>query len=198
MILCLNLQYALSKKPKLKLDKRGSTRDRQVSGLGLMRRYEPDEDEMKQVFDKMSNNKAKIEFEDLKALLQRLKVHDAAREAKQIVQTVGSSKDGSVDFGDFMAVHRKGGVWTSDVVSAFKMFDQDGDGQISAKEIKDMMGRLGEDCSLEECRRMVKEVDKNGDGLVGMDDFMAMMTRTMKLSRLPSSSSSSSSAVPLR
>lgn len=189
MILCLNLRSTLSKKPNLRLEKMISTRERQVSDLGLMRRYEPDEDEMKQVFDKMSNNKAKIEFEDMKALLERLKVHDAAHEAKQILQTVGSNKDGSVDFGDFMAVHRKGGVWTSDIVSAFKMFDQDGDGQISAKEIKDMMMRLGEDCSLEECRRMVKEVDKNGDGLVGMDDFMAMMTRTMKLSRLPSSSS---------
>ncbi|URE39322.1 hypothetical protein MUK42_03385 [Musa troglodytarum] len=188
MILCLNLQSALSKKPNLKLEKMMSTRERQVSDLGLMRRYEPDEDEMKQVFDKMSNNKAKIEFEDMRALLERLKVHDAAHEAKQILQTVGSKKDSSVDFGDFMEVHRKGGVWTSDIVSAFKMFDRDGDGQISAKDLKDAMGMLSEDCSLEECRRMVKEVDKNGDGLVGMDDFMAMMTRTMKLSRLPSSS----------
>ncbi|URE17410.1 hypothetical protein MUK42_11587 [Musa troglodytarum] len=60
------------------------------------------------------------------------------------------------------------------------MFDEDRDGRISAEEIKRMMEKLGESCSLEDCARMVKNVDKNGDGLVDMEEFMAMMTVTMK------------------
>lgn len=60
------------------------------------------------------------------------------------------------------------------------MYDLDGDGKISAEELWDVMKKLGEKCSLEKCRKMVKEVDSDGDGYINSDEFMTMMTRTLK------------------
>ncbi|XP_039126648.1 probable calcium-binding protein CML35 [Dioscorea cayenensis subsp. rotundata] len=55
---------------------------------------------------------------------------------------------------------------------AFAVFDADRDGRISAEELKAV---LEEWCSLEDCRRIIGEVDADGDGLVGFEDFVRMM-----------------------
>ncbi|URE17409.1 hypothetical protein MUK42_11587 [Musa troglodytarum] len=133
---------------------------------------------MKQVFSKISNDKERIEFKDLRQLLHKMNVRDADREAKQMMQAADFNNDGSLDFDEFTRVTKD--VSIKDLKDAFGMFDEDRDGRISAEEIKRMMEKLGESCSLEDCARMVKNVDKNGDGLVDMEEFMAMMTVTMK------------------
>ena len=62
------------------------------------------------------------------------------------------------------------------------MFDKNGDGKISAEEVQEMLRRLGEGegCTLDDCRKMVKAADTDGDGMVNMDGFMAMMTQSMR------------------
>ena len=55
---------------------------------------------------------------------------------------------------------------------AFAVFDKDNDGFIGAKELRDVMAQLGENLTLEEVNSMIKEADKNGDGLV---DYKGMV-----------------------
>ena len=58
----------------------------------------------------------------------------------------------------------------------FRVFDADGDGKISAEELMVVFVALGdEECGIEECRRMIKGVDSNGDGFVCFQDFVRMM-----------------------
>ena len=49
---------------------------------------------------------------------------------------------------------------------AFSVFDQDGDGFINARELKQVMANLGENLSDEDIDAMVKEADKDGDGKI--------------------------------
>uniref|UniRef100_A0A0D9VA82 EF-hand domain-containing protein n=1 Tax=Leersia perrieri TaxID=77586 RepID=A0A0D9VA82_9ORYZ len=62
---------------------------------------------------------------------------------------------------------------------AFKVFDADGDGRITAEELRGVMlailGGDGVGCSLDDCRRMIGGVDADGDGFVGFQDFSRMM-----------------------
>ncbi|XVF40943.1 hypothetical protein PTKIN_Ptkin01aG0241400 [Pterospermum kingtungense] len=59
----------------------------------------------------------------------------------------------------------------------FDIFDTDHDGKITAEELmgfyKEKIG--DERCTLEDCRRMIASVDKNGDGFVCFEDFSRMM-----------------------
>ncbi|KAL5206891.1 hypothetical protein ABZP36_035100 [Zizania latifolia] len=58
----------------------------------------------------------------------------------------------------------------------FAVFDADGDGRISAEELRAVLASLGDErCSVDDCRRMIGGMDTNGDGFVCFDEFTSMM-----------------------
>ncbi|XVF56243.1 hypothetical protein PTKIN_Ptkin06aG0103200 [Pterospermum kingtungense] len=59
----------------------------------------------------------------------------------------------------------------------FDIFDTDHDGKITAEELMAFYKeKIGDEwCTLEDCRRMIASVDKNGDGFVCFEDFSRMM-----------------------
>lgn len=52
---------------------------------------------------------------------------------------------------------------------AFRVFDKNGDGFISAPELRHVMTNLGEKLTDEEVEDMIKEADLDGDGLVNYE-----------------------------
>lgn len=178
----LEFQYKLSKNKLLRRPSRLlSSRDRQNSGTLLA--FQPNVKEMRQVFDKFDSDKdGKISQREYRAVLRALGQGNMVGEVAKIFQVADLDGDGFIDFKDFLEVHKKsGGIKTLDIQTAFRTFDLNGDGKISAEEVMEVLRRLGERCSLEDCRKMVKAVDTEGDGLVNMDEFMTMMTRSMRL-----------------
>ncbi|KAM0981128.1 hypothetical protein ACFX2A_014496 [Malus domestica] len=64
----------------------------------------------------------------------------------------------------------------SELRDAFEVFDTDNDGKISAEELLRFFTSIGDEgCTLEECRRMIDGVDKDGDGFVCFEEFVHMM-----------------------
>ena len=53
--------------------------------------------------------------------------------------------------------------------------DTDGDGNISADDLKHVMGKLGINLSKEDLEEMIKVADKNGSGKVNLDEFLNVM-----------------------
>ncbi|PKI52870.1 hypothetical protein CRG98_026701 [Punica granatum] len=138
---------------------------------------------MKRVFDKFDSNRdGRISMEEYKSAARTLLGKEAKdQELVKAFRMADSDGDGSIDFKEFMEMQNVGGgIKSSDIEGAFNMYDLDGDGKISAEELWDVMKRLGEKCSLDSCRKMVREVDSDGDGCINMDEFMNMMTRTLK------------------
>ena len=58
----------------------------------------------------------------------------------------------------------------------FRVFDKDGNGYISAAELRHVMTNLGEKLTDEEVDEMIREADIDGDGQVNYEEFVAMMT----------------------
>ncbi|ESQ45456.1 hypothetical protein EUTSA_v10010726mg [Eutrema salsugineum] len=59
----------------------------------------------------------------------------------------------------------------------FSHFDVDGDGKISAFELRDYFGSVGEYISHEAAQEAINEVDTDADGSLGFEDFLGLMTR---------------------
>lgn len=176
----LDVQYSLSKKKFLKKPSRLFSRDRQNSSLGLA--YLPTTEELKQVFDKFDSNKdGKISPDEYKAILKALgKGNLLRKEVQKIFEVADLDGDGFIDFNEFVEMQKRdGGVKTMDLHRAFQAFDKDNDGKITVEEVYDLLRRLGERCTLQDCQKMVRAVDANGDGVIDSDEFITMMTRTM-------------------
>jgi len=68
----------------------------------------------------------------------------------------------------------------SEFREAFNIFDKDGDGRITAKELGTVMRSLGQNPSEAELQDMVNEVDLDGNGTIEFDEFLYMMSRQMR------------------
>lgn len=67
---------------------------------------------------------------------------------------------------------------TQALQTAFKMFDRDGDSQITATEFTTVMGSLVEKLTDADAERMFRDADKDGDGSINFDEFSAMLLPT--------------------
>ncbi|KAI3865828.1 hypothetical protein MKW92_009002 [Papaver armeniacum] len=177
----LSFQYSLSKKLPPKTMSRWSSNNRQRSSLAPV--FLPNVEEMRRVFQRFDTNKdGKISQGEYKNVLRALGKQNIESEVAMAFEVADTDGDGFIDFKEFMDVNKKGGgIKAMDIQNAFKAFDLDGNGKISAEELLQVLKKLGERCSLETCRNMVRGVDTDGDGLIDMDEFTKMMTHTMKL-----------------
>eukprot|EP00061_Rhincodon_typus_P015468 g43158.t1 len=64
--------------------------------------------------------------------------------------------------------------------AAFDMFDADGGGDISTRELGQVMRILGQNPTREELDAIIEEVDEDGSGTIDFEEFLVMMVRQMK------------------
>lgn len=62
---------------------------------------------------------------------------------------------------------------------AFNIFDRDGDGHLTVKELGIVMRSLGQNPSVQELEEMVAEVDTNGSKTVEFTEFLEMMGKQL-------------------
>ena len=80
--------------------------------------------------------------------------------------------NGTIDFPEFltmMARKMKDTDSEEEIREAFRVFDKDGNGFISAAELRHVMTNLGEKLTDEEVDEMIREADTDGDGQVNYD-----------------------------
>ena len=63
-----------------------------------------------------------------------------------------------------------------EIREAFRVFDKDGTGFISAADLRHVMTNLGEKLTDEEVDEMIREADIDGEGQVNFEEFVTMMT----------------------
>jgi calmodulin len=63
---------------------------------------------------------------------------------------------------------------------AFALFDKDGDGCITTKELGTVMRSLGQHPTEAELADMVREIDTDGNGQIDFKEFLNMMVAKMK------------------
>ena len=90
--------------------------------------------------------------------------HVSENHLKEIMKLIDENGNGLIDFEEFTDMITKTKSLTdpeADLRDAFKVFDLDGDGLITAKELKLVMHSLGQDMTSLEIDEMIKEADSN-------------------------------------
>lgn len=65
-----------------------------------------------------------------------------------------------------------------EIIKAFKLFDDDGTGKITFKNLKRVAKELGENITDEEIQEMIEEADRDGDGEINQEEFIRIMRKT--------------------
>ena len=80
--------------------------------------------------------------------------------------------NGTLDFPEFLTMMARKMNDTDideELKEAFRVFDKDGNGFISAAELRHVMTNLGEKLTDEEVEEMIREADVDGDGQINYD-----------------------------
>ncbi|CAA7399175.1 unnamed protein product [Spirodela intermedia] len=128
------------------------------------------------LFDK--DGDGAITLEELATVIRSLGPTPTEEELLDMVEEADVDSSGTVDFREFlsiMAIKTKEVNAEEELDEAFKVFDKDQDGYISADELRNVMVSLGEKLTDEEVEQMIREADVDGDGQVNFDEFVRIM-----------------------
>jgi len=122
------------------------------------------------------NGDGTITFAEMKKALESQKeLKIDPEELKKIVAMADTNGDGVLSYDELKltCVHRKLVAKEERIWSAFCKVDLNGDGRLSKEEIAKVLGQEGEDLAA-----LIKEADKDGDGSIDYDEFMAVWLKS--------------------
>ncbi|KAG2467128.1 calmodulin-like [Polypterus senegalus] len=129
------------------------------------------------LFDK--DGDGTITSKELGTVMRALGQNPSEAELQDMINEVDADSNGIVDFTEFLTLmvkRIKDMDSEEEIREAFKVFDKDGNGSISAEELHLVMKNLGEDLTDEEIYEMIREADIDGDGQINYEEFVQMMT----------------------
>ncbi|XP_014321885.1 calmodulin-like [Myotis lucifugus] len=100
-------------------------------------------------------------------------------ESQGMIKEVDADGNGTIDLPEFLTMMARKMEDTDseeEIREAFRVFDKDGNGYISAAELRHVMTDLGEMLTDEEVDEMIREADIDDDGQVNYEEFVQMMT----------------------
>ena len=129
-----------------------------------------------QIFDK--DGDGSITTKELGTVMRSLGQNPSDDKIRQMIIDVDEDKSETIDFKEFlglMAKKMKENDSEDELIEAFKMFDRDGNGKISAHELRYVMLSSGEDLTEQDIQEMVLEADTDGDGFIDYEEFVRIM-----------------------
>ncbi len=190
---CLNHKWLSSNLPRTNIDKTFSLRclqnmkkfhaERKLQQAALTYIVnhlitKEDKNELLELFQQFDKNGDGVLTKDeiLEGYQSILGELEAEREADRIMKEVDFDKSGTIDYNEFVlaTLNRQKVLNKEKLEATFKMFDKDGNGKISADEIRSFLGNSVDTAGMD---AIIKEVDSNGDGEISLVEFKEMMLK---------------------
>ena len=145
--------------------------------------YLMNDDELKLLkklfFELDTKGKGVITKEDLFHGMDESFDHKITREeVDKIFSKIDYDNNGTISFDEFVkaAIDKQKLLTEEKLKAAFGLFDMNGDGDIEAKELQEVMG---ENIDIEDnvWKKMIEEVDLDGNGVIDFEEFKVMMKK---------------------
>ncbi|KAK7496325.1 hypothetical protein BaRGS_00012490 [Batillaria attramentaria] len=101
-------------------------------------------------------------------------------QARSTFRAIDKNGDGHVTFDEFLAcvkhVERSNPKAKKEAKlrRAFQQMDMDGDGMLSEKELMDGLKHAGYHLTREQAKKLVSDLDKDGNGKISFEEFICM------------------------
>uniref|UniRef100_A0A7S3N7S7 EF-hand domain-containing protein n=1 Tax=Euplotes harpa TaxID=151035 RepID=A0A7S3N7S7_9SPIT len=142
---------------------------------------EDEVEEIKEAFDLFdTDGSGSIDPKELKAAMQSLGFEAKNQTIFQMISDLDKNRGNNIDFDEFldmMTARMSDKDTREDISKVFRLFDDDGTGLITIKNLRRVARELGETMTEEELQEMIDRADSNGDGGVSPDDFFNIMTK---------------------
>ncbi|XP_072020802.1 centrin-3 isoform X1 [Amphiura filiformis] len=141
---------------------------------------EEQKQEIKEAFELFDTDKDKaIDYHELKVAMRALGFDVKKADVLKVLRDYDRDETGKINFDDFNEVITD---WMlerdpqEEILKAFRLFDDDDSGKIGIRNLRRVARELGENMTEEELRAMIDEFDKDGDGEINEEEFIAIMT----------------------
>jgi len=108
---------------------------------------------------------------------------DPEKDADVILQQIDNNNSGAIDYTEFVVatINKQKMLSKERLETAFKIFDQDGNGYITADELREVFNP-GNNKNVDEqvFTEWILEVDQNSDGKISLAEFKNMMLKMGK------------------
>nr|Q24956.1 RecName: Full=Caltractin; AltName: Full=Centrin [Giardia intestinalis]AAB05594.1 caltractin [Giardia intestinalis] len=142
--------------------------------------------EIREAFDLFDADRSgRIDFHELKVAMRALGFDVKKEEIQRIMNEYDRDQLGEITFQDFeevMIEKISNRDPTEEILKAFRLFDDDATGRISLKNLRRVAKELSENISDEELLAMIQEFDRDGDGEIDEEDFIAILRSTSAFS----------------
>ncbi|XP_053171514.1 calglandulin-like [Scomber japonicus] len=131
-----------------------------------------------EMFDEEGNGDVKTQ--ELERLMSLMGINPTKRELSQMAKDVDKEGKGIFNCDSFLGLmalyHERTKNQDAELRAAFKVFDKEAKGYIDWNTLKYVLMNAGEPLNEIEAEQMMKEADKDGDGTIDYEEFVAMMT----------------------
>jgi Ca2+-binding EF-hand superfamily protein len=138
--------------------------------------------EIREAFDLFdADGGGTIDAAELKVAMRALGFEPSDKEVAKMISDVDIDSNGTIDFEEFFRMMTaKISAQDSDdeILKAFALFDSEGTGKITLKNMIAMAKELGETMSEDEIENMIKEGDRSGDGTISQEEFLRIMKKS--------------------
>ena len=149
-------------------DTRGKIDDEQIEELK----------EAFQIFD--TEHHGQIDSREFKAALRALGYDITKDDVQKCFGEIGKQLDDPITFDEFMKIvtpRLRPRNSREEIMKIFRLFDEDNTGKISLKNLRKVAKDLGMEISEVELKDLIKEADRDGDGLISPEDFYRVMSK---------------------
>jgi calcium-dependent protein kinase len=134
-------------------------------------------EELRSIFQSIdTSNDGTVSVSELADALRKAGIDTS--DLKDIFIGIDQDNSGMIDYTEFLAasmVSRYASL-EAQCESAFRVFDQNDDGKISAEELRAVLKSQGNQLTDKGFKDIMKEVDLNQDGEIDFQEFMSMMS----------------------
>lgn len=125
-----------------------------------------------------------ISVKELESIMKSLGHNLTEVELLDLVKEFDFDGNGEIDYEEFQALAKKcfpngaANPSTDELKEIFKLADKDEKGYITANELRELFGLMGETATDEDIDDMIEVADFDNDGKINMDDFIQLMKVT--------------------